>query len=283
MRPQANFLLTFGRQVFAIGYVAHIADHQGADTALFSPLDHGTATFVFQVAGTTALLRQEARFAPLQSFPPPGPFALAVLFGAELRQPLGGILLIGPQRAAGDDDRFLAISEGCGMDFAQVASAYCFPWGWRCLTSILDHQMPSVVTGGPVPHQPYFHESPLGQSEQVGMQRDLDGGQAACPGQEQPATFQTDARTFPDGRAKMLALMRILHVQPKLSAGFGRLACSIEALLRRIPAMGVQGGWPAQGILHPLAALLREPDALLAIAAVMLHPDKLVKSPTFCI
>ena len=120
MRPQAYLLLALGIEPLAIGHIPYIADHQCADLALFGPVHDGAADLVFQIAGATFLPGKKAHLPPEQPFPTPRAFVLPSLLRLYFRQAFCAVLLIGSQRPAGDDDRFLPIGEGRRMNLPQV-------------------------------------------------------------------------------------------------------------------------------------------------------------------
>ena len=78
-------------------------------------------------------------------------------------------------------------------------------------------------------------------------------------------------------------MIRILRLQPRRFARFGRLTGFVEALLGRVPAVGVQGGGAAQGVFQPLAVLAGEPDPLLAIEAIVPYQQVGVDAPALAV
>jgi len=89
----------------------------------------------------------------------------------------------------------------------------------------------------------------------------------------------SDPGVLPDRGTVVFALVRIVGIrESRRLEGAGRLAGFIEALLGRVPAMGVEGRWP-QAILHPLASLRREPMAALAVDPIVPHQGVGVDTP----
>ena len=86
---------------------------------------------------------------------------------------------------------------------------------------------------------------------------------------------------LPDRGAKALALVGIVDIQPQFTTGGSRLACLVEALLGGIPAVGMERRRPTGAVLQVLAALLGKPDALLAVAPIVLHKRVRIDAPAF--
>ena len=176
VRPQANLLLALRIQSLPIRHVSYISNDERADLALPRPVHHRAADLVFHIAGAALLLRQETTLAPLEATKGARPSPFARLFRTQLGETLGGVLRIGTQRAAGEDDGFLAIREGSRMNLPQVHRCGVGPLRCGCwLRAIFNGHMPGIVPGGPVPHQTHFQESSRRQREQIGGQPDLDG------------------------------------------------------------------------------------------------------------
>src|SRR5258708_22683500 len=90
-----------------------------------------------------------------------GSLVLAILLGPDLGEPLGGVLRIGAQGATGEDDCFLAISHGSGVDLTQIyRGGVCTRLGFR-QAAIFEDQMPGGVARPPVPYPPRFPRHPL--------------------------------------------------------------------------------------------------------------------------
>ena len=202
MRPQANLLLALGVQALAIGHVAHIANDQRADLPFLRPGDDGAADFVFHVPRAALLFGQKAILATLQATQGARAIALARLLRAQLGEPFGRVLLIGTQRPAGDNDRFLAIGEGGWMNLAQVDRRRVRSRRSGCGSSaIFHHQMPAVVPCRSVPHQSRFQKGRV--------QAGRAGGMAGEP-QLEPALVPVPSSSVPACRRIPLGLFQIV-------------------------------------------------------------------------
>jgi len=283
MRPHVNFLLAFCVQAFAIGYVAHIPDHHGTDVALLRPRDDRTARLMLHVPRPAFLLRQKATLAALEPPPGPGTSLLAGLFGAYLTQALGGALRIGTQGTAGDDDGFLSVGDGGRVNLSEVYRRRVVSWQRFWLQPILHDDMPDVVPCGPVPHQPRFQEGCLGKREQVVRQTYRNRSQPSRPCQQQISALPTDAGALPNRGAPTLLPVRVLGDQSSGFTGFGRFTRLVEALLGRVSAVRVQGGWPAQRIFQAFARLESQPHALLAIEPIVPGEHVTVDTPALAV
>jgi hypothetical protein len=71
VRPVGHALVVDCTLVYAVGYIAHVANEQLADSAFHCPIHHFPADLVFDVAAAQFLSGEEAVLTPLQSFPAP--------------------------------------------------------------------------------------------------------------------------------------------------------------------------------------------------------------------
>jgi hypothetical protein len=256
MRPQANLLLALGRQALALGHVVHVPNGNGARFALLRPIHHCPTHLVFNIAGTLLLLGQEAILAGLELLPAARAFLFARLGQANLCHPLHRVLASRTEPSRGDHDDLCAVRHGRRVNLAQVYgdNRSAGRRGW--LTAVFQRDVPVVPPPRAVPHQLYLFVGTSAIGAQIVWQRDANRLQPTCPRQAHHASMHPDSGVLPGGRAVDVAPMRRAHVQPHPLLALGDLTGSIEALLRRVTAVGVPDRGAAEKVLHPLGGIL---------------------------